>query len=117
MKRFAMRALIVAAAVIALAAPAAQAQVAVSVTIGGTYDELVPYGRWIDCSYGQCWVPARVAATGSPYSNGQWIYTEYGWTWVSADPWGGNPYHYGTWTSIAGYGWAGCPEPSGRRRG
>jgi hypothetical protein len=109
MKRFAIRTLLVTAAVIGFAAPAAQAQVGVNVTIGGFYDELAPYGRWVDCSYGQCWVPARVAADWQPYSNGQWIYTEYGWTWVSNDPWGGSPYHYGTWASIEGYGWSWVP--------
>ena len=40
---------------------------------------------------------ARVPSGWQPYSNGQWVYTEYGWTWISDDPWGGNPYHYGTW--------------------
>jgi hypothetical protein len=85
------------------------AQVGVNATIGGFYDELAPYGRWVDCRYGQCWVPARVAADWQPYSNGQWIYTEYGWTWVSNDPWGGSPYHYGTWASIEGYGWSWVP--------
>ena len=109
MKRFAIRSLFVRAAVIAVAAQSAQAQVDVNVSIGGFYDELAPYGRWVDCSYGQCWVPARVAADWQPYSNGQWIYTEYGWTWVSNDPWGGNPYHYGTWASIEGYGWSWVP--------
>lgn len=109
MKRFAIRALFVTAAAIGLAAQAARAQVSVSVTIGGFYDELAPYGRWVDCSYGQCWVPGQVAAGWQPYSNGQWIYTEYGWTWVSNDPWGGNPYHYGTWASIPGYGWSWVP--------
>ena len=110
MKSLAIRTLLVIAAVVGFAvAPAAQAQVGVNVTIGGFYDELAPYGRWVDCSYGQCWVPARVAADWQPYSNGQWIYTEYGWTWVSEDPWGGSPYHYGTWTSIQGYGWSWVP--------
>lgn len=109
MKRFAIRTLLVAVAVIAFAAQAAQAQVDVNVTIGGFYDELAPYGRWVDCSYGQCWVPERVAADWQPYSNGQWIYTEYGWTWVSNDPWGGSPYHYGTWAPIEGYGWSWVP--------
>ena len=110
MKRFAIRTLLVTAAVIGFAAPpAAKAQVDVNVTIGGFYDELTPYGQWVDCSYGQCWVPSRVAADWQPYSNGQWIFTEYGWTWVSNDPWGSSPYHYGTWTSIEGYGWAWVP--------
>jgi hypothetical protein len=109
MKRFTIRTLLVIVAVIGFAARDARAQVDVNVTIGGFYDELSPYGRWVDCSYGQCWVPARVAADWQPYSNGQWIYTEYGWTWVSNDPWGGNPYHYGTWASIPGYGWSWVP--------
>ena len=109
MKKFAIRALLAIAAATVFVEHAAQAQVNVSVTLGGFYDELAPYGRWVGCSYGQCWVPARVGADWQPYSNGQWIYTEYGWTWVSDDPWGGNPYHYGTWTSIAGLGWAWVP--------
>ncbi len=110
MKSLAIRTLLLITAVACFAAPpAAQAQVDVNVTIGGFYDELAPYGRWVDCRYGQCWVPARVAADWQPYSNGQWIYTDYGWTWVSEDPWGGSPYHYGTWTSIEGYGWSWVP--------
>jgi len=107
MKRFAIRALFLTMALGGCVA--AQPQIGVNPTIGGFYDELAPYGRWVDCRYGQCWVPARVAADWQPYSNGQWIYTEYGWTWVSNDPWGGNPYHYGTWASIPGYGWSWVP--------
>ncbi len=110
MKRIAIRALFITVAVIGFtASQGRRSQVDVNVSIGGFYDELAPYGQWVDCSYGQCWVPARVAADWQPYSNGQWIYTQYGWTWVSNDPWGGNPYHYGTWTSIAGYGWSWVP--------
>ncbi len=111
MKKLTIRVLLLAAAGAALIAPAARAQVDVdvNVSIGGFYDELAPYGQWVDCSYGQCWVPARVAADWQPYSNGQWIYTQYGWTWVSNDPWGGNPYHYGTWASIPNYGWSWVP--------
>ena len=87
----------------------APAQVSVSVSIGGFYDELSPYGDWIDCSYGGCWVPRGVSAGWQPYSNGEWIYTRYGWTWVSYDPWGGNPYHYGTWAFVGRYGWVWVP--------
>jgi hypothetical protein len=54
-------------------------------------------------------VPERVEADWQPYTNGEWIYTEYGWTWVSDDPWGDNPYHYGTWTYMDRYGWAWVP--------
>jgi len=111
MKKLMIRALLVVVAAAAPVVPIAHAQVGVSVnvSIGGFYDELSPYGQWIDCSYGQCWVPARVAADWQPYTNGQWIYTQYGWTWVSDDPWGGTPYHYGTWVSIGGYGWSWVP--------
>ena len=28
---------------------------------------------------------------------------------MSRDPWGGDPYHYGTWVSLSGYGWAWVP--------
>jgi len=96
---------------LALAVPArpARAHVDVNVSIGGFHDELAPYGRWVGCEYGQCWVPARVASNWQPYTNGQWIYTEYGWTWMSDDPWGGNPYHYGTWASVPQYGWCWIP--------
>jgi len=94
---------------IAIASRSARAQVDVNVSIGGFYDELAPYGRWVDCSYGQCWVPGGVSADWQPYTNGQWIYTSYGWTWASSDPWGASPYHYGSWAPIEGYGWGWVP--------
>ena len=109
MKRFAITTLLLGALAMVCAAVPAKAQVNVNVSIGGFYDELSPYGRWIDCSYGQCWVPERVSADWQPYTNGQWVYTEYGWTWMSDDPWGGSPYHYGTWTSLDRYGWCWVP--------
>lgn len=93
MKKFLITTLFLGAVAMALCAPPAKAQVSVSVTIGGFYYELAPYGRWIDCRYGQYWVPARVSAHWQPYSNGQWVYTEYGWTWMSnvSQPGGGTP--------------------------
>ena len=81
----------------------------VAVSVGFFYNELAPYGHWVNCSYGNCWVPASVGAGWQPYSNGEWIYTDYGWTWVSYDPWGGDPYHYGSWAWVSGYGWAWVP--------
>ena len=92
-----------------ISAPPARAEVSVNVTIGRFYDELAPYGRWVKCRYGRCWVPRRVARRWQPYTNGRWVYTEYGWTWVSRDPWGGSPYHYGTWVYLSGYGWSWVP--------
>ncbi len=88
---------------------AAQLSVSVNISIGGFYDELTPYGEWIDCRYGACWVPRGVGAGWQPYSNGEWIYTRYGWTWVSSDPWGADPYHYGTWDFVDRYGWVWVP--------
>jgi hypothetical protein len=87
----------------------APAQVSVSLRIGTFYDELTPYGEWVDCRYGECWVPRGVGAGWQPYSNGEWIYTRYGWTWVSSDPWGADPYHYGTWDFVDRYGWVWVP--------
>lgn len=108
MTKLPMRALVV-GLLIALASSRARAQVNVNVSIGGFYDELAPYGRWVDCTYGQCWVPGGISADWQPYTNGQWVYTAYGWTWVSNDPWGASPYHYGSWTPIPGYGWGWVP--------
>ena len=90
-------------------AQSASAQVSVNISIGGFYDELAPYGEWVDCSYGDCWVPGDVEAGWQPYENGEWIYTDYGWTWVSYDPWGDDPYHYGSWVYTNRYGWAWVP--------
>ncbi len=69
----------------------------VSVSFQVFYDNLSPYGMWINHSnYGYVWIPN--AAGFRPYaSNGYWAYTEYGWTWVSNYPWGWAPFHYGRW--------------------
>jgi hypothetical protein len=109
MKRLAITTFVLGALVMGFSAQPAQADVSVRVTIGGFYDELAPYGRWVNCRYGRCWVPRRVARRWQPYTNGRWVYTEYGWTWVSRDPWGGSPYHYGTWINLRGYGWSWVP--------
>jgi hypothetical protein len=109
MKKLSITTLFLAALVTSFSAQPAQAQIQVSISIGGFYDELEPYGRWVDCRYGDCWVPGRVSRHWQPYSNGEWVYTEYGWTWVSYDPWGDDPYHYGTWVYTDRYGWAWIP--------
>src|SRR5512141_3269510 len=107
MKRLSITTLILAALAWGCSAQPARAQSSVSISIGGVYDELEPYGRWVDCNYGgygDCWVPSRVSRGWQPYSNGEWVYTEYGWTWVSSDEWGDNPYHYGSWVYTNRYG-------------
>lgn len=109
MKKRSIMAIFLGVLAMGLVSRPATAQVSVSISIGGFYDELAPYGEWVDCSYGECWVPERVSADWQPYSNGEWVYTDYGWTWVSYDPWGENPYHYGTWTWVSRYGWVWVP--------
>src|SRR5450830_585897 len=109
MKRTVVATILLGALGMVIPAPQARAQVSVSVSIGAFYDELSPYGEWVDCTYGECWVPRGVGAGWHPYTNGQWIYTRYGWTWVSSDPWGANPYHYGTWAFIGRHGWVWVP--------
>lgn len=109
MKRLSFTALFLASLIAVFLAPPARAQVQVSISIGGFYDELAPYGRWVDCSWGGCWVPGGISRDWQPYSNGEWIYTEYGWTWISYDPWGDDPYHYGTWAWTDLYGWVWIP--------
>ena len=70
------------------------------------YDQLSPYGQWIDYpNYGYVWVP-DVGADFVPYStDGHWVSTEYGWTWVSDYDWGWAPFHYGRWDFDNNYGW------------
>lgn len=69
------------------------------------YDDLSPYGYWVDNSdYGYVWVP-NVSPGFTPYgTNGYWLFTDVGWTWVSNYPWGWAPFHYGRWYSDPIYG-------------
>jgi len=74
------------------------------------YDQLSPYGQWVNMpTYGYVWIPS--AGVGFvPYSNyGHWVYTEYGWTWVSDYAWGWAPFHYGRWGYDYNYGWYWIP--------
>src|SRR5690606_41688585 len=74
------------------------------------YDELSPYGQWInDPQYGYIWLP-DVRGDFRPYAtNGHWINTEYGNTWYSDYDWGWAPFHYGNWVFNNNYGWAWVP--------
>lgn len=89
---------------------AAKAQAGVSVSFNVFYDNLSPYGDWIqDPAYGYVWVP-RVGAGFRPYyTDGYWVMTEYGNTWVSDYAWGWAPFHYGRWTYDNWYGWVWIP--------
>src|ERR1041385_7680107 len=87
----------------------ASAQVSVSLQL--FYDELSPYGSWVDYqNYGYVWVP-DVDREFTPYgSDGHWVFTEDGWTWVSNYSWGWAPFHYGRWAYDDSYGWLWVPN-------
>jgi hypothetical protein len=74
------------------------------------YDQLSPYGEWVDYpNYGYVWIPS-VGSDFVPYSTaGHWILTDYGWTWASDYDWGWAPFHYGRWASDNNYGWFWVP--------
>lgn len=73
------------------------------------YDELSPYGDWVNYpGYGYVWSPNQ-SGFRPYYSNGQWAYSSYGWTWVSNYNWGWAPFHYGRWMNDRFYGWLWVP--------
>jgi hypothetical protein len=82
-----------------------------SVSFQTFYDELSPYGEWVDYPrYGYVWIP-DVGSGFEPYStDGQWVMTDYGWTWVSDYEWGWAPFHYGRWDYDNYYGWLWVPD-------
>ncbi len=90
----------------------ASAQVGVSVTITYQtfYDNLSPYGTWIDYpGYGNVWSP-QIDGDFRPYAtNGYWLYTPEGWAWQSNYQWGWAPFHYGRWIYDDYYGWLWVP--------
>ncbi len=87
----------------------ASAQISIDFQI--FYDDLSPYGDWVDNSdYGYVWLP-NVSRGFTPYgTNGHWIYTYAGWTWVSNYSWGWAPFHYGRWFYDDYYGWLWAPD-------
>ncbi|RYY20824.1 MAG: hypothetical protein EOP41_08745, partial [Sphingobacteriaceae bacterium] len=88
----------------------AAAQPGVSVSIQTFYDELEPYGQWIDDpELGYVWAP-DAGPDFKPYAtNGHWAATEYGNTWVSDYDWGWAAFHYGRWRFASDYGWEWIP--------
>lgn len=88
----------------------AQTSVSASISFQNFYDELSPYGTWIDYpSYGHVWHPS-VAGDFRPYlTNGYWNYSTDGWLWVSDYSWGWAPFHYGRWVYDDAYGWLWIP--------
>jgi hypothetical protein len=76
-------------------------QASVTVSFQTFYDELSPYGQWIDYpEHGYVWRPDSYRYNDfHPYrSGGHWAWSEdYGWLWVSDYDWGWAPFHYGRW--------------------
>jgi Family of unknown function (DUF6600) len=76
------------------------------------YQDLDANGTWrIDATFGNVWVPNRVAAGWAPYRDGHWAWIDpWGWTWIDDAPWGFAVSHYGRWTNFGGtWGWVPGP--------
>lgn len=85
----------------------ASAQFSASISFQNFYDDLSPYGQWIDYpQYGYVWNP-NVGSDFRPYNTmGHWEWSDdYDWIWVSDYDWGWAPFHYGRWFYDAAYGW------------
>ena len=89
----------------------AAAQVSVDISYQTFYDELSPYGEWIDYpEYGYVWVPSESEGFMPYETNGHWVWSdEYDWMWVSDYSWGWAPFHYGRWFNDPYYGWMWVP--------
>ena len=76
------------------------------------YQDLDEHGSWrVDVTYGNVWIPNRVAAGWAPYHDGHWAWIDpWGWTWVDDAPWGFAVSHYGRWAHLGGT-WAWVPGP------
>ena len=85
-------------------------QIVASITYQNFYDELSPFGIWINYpGYGHVWHPS-VDGNFQPYfTNGHWEYCAGGWLWVSLYTWGWAPFHYGRWIYDDLYGWLWVP--------
>ena len=66
---------------------ASQPQPYESISQSQFYDDLAPYGRWVQLNhYGLVWQPWDLPYGWRPYSDGYWVYTDYGWTFESDAP-------------------------------
>ena len=74
------------------------------------YENLAPYGQWIeDPKFGYVWSPNVDGSFRPYYTMGHWAMTDYGNTWLSDYPWGWACFHYGRWTYDNYYGWLWIP--------
>lgn len=84
---------------------------AINISLQVFYDQLSPYGHWIQHDrHGYVWIPA-VDISFSPYATqGHWRLTNNGWIWISDYSWGWAPFHYGRWDFDTRYGWLWVPD-------
>jgi hypothetical protein len=74
------------------------------------YENLAPYGQWIeDGHYGYVWSPNVDGGFRPYFTNGHWAMTQYGNTWMSDYIWGWACFHYGRWLFDDYYGWLWLP--------
>jgi hypothetical protein len=95
---------------------AAPVQMAVSTPpadVAYFYNDLSPYGTWVDLpGFGWCWQPTVISTTvgWQPYCHGgHWVNTDGGWFWASDYSWGWAPFHYGRWHRHPTAGWVWFP--------
>src|SRR5947209_4410780 len=90
---------------------AAAASAGASVSINVFFDNLSDYGSWVpNAQHNYIWVPTKVDADWSPYTNGHWVYTDqFGWYFVSDEPFAWIVYHYGRWGYDPVVGWYWVP--------
>jgi hypothetical protein len=79
------------------------------------YDQLAPYGTWLQTGYGLAWQPdpSIVGEDFVPYeTGGQWVSTDQGWTFASDYEFGWAVFHYGRWFQDPTLGWLWLPDTS-----
>ncbi|TMQ05899.1 MAG: hypothetical protein E6J90_47775, partial [Deltaproteobacteria bacterium] len=74
------------------------------------YDQLSPYGVWVDePGVGRVFVADQPDYV--PYTRGHWEYTNLGFVWVSTEPFAWATSHYGRWAYSSYYGrWYWLPD-------
>jgi hypothetical protein len=88
-----------------------KAQISASISLQTFYDELDPYGQWVqDPDYGYVWIADAGPGFRPYYTRGHWVMTSYGAMWVSDYSWGWAPFHYGRWAYSSYYGWVWIPD-------
>ena len=92
--------------------PSGRVQAGTHVAVSFFYDELEPYGDWVEHPrYGTVWYPRHRPGDWHPYVYGRWVWTaDYGWYWDSDEEWGWATYHYGRWVYTDSYAWVWVPD-------